>query len=69
MQTIGDFVSSALSHRIASDAGTTLTVGASMIHIAPDCIIIQSPKILLNPGEKAAASAALTGVAPAPAAE
>lgn len=69
MQTIGDFVSSALSHRIASEAGTTLTVGASMIHIAPDCIVIQSPKILLNPGEKAAESAALTGVAPAPAAE
>jgi hypothetical protein len=37
-----------------------------MIHIGPDSIIIQTPKLLLNPGADAAQGAALTGAAPAP---
>jgi type VI secretion system secreted protein VgrG len=61
LQTIGNSVSQAATHAISSQQGTTLTVGSSMIHIGPDSIIIQSPKVLLNPGESAAASAALGG--------
>jgi type VI secretion system secreted protein VgrG len=61
LQTSGTSSSQAQSHSITSDQGTTLTVGNSMIHIGPDCIIIQSPKLLLNPGETAAATAALGG--------
>jgi hypothetical protein len=45
LETVGELVSSALSHRISSQVGTTLSVGASMIHIGPDSIVIQSPKI------------------------
>jgi type VI secretion system secreted protein VgrG len=59
MQTIGAASQSALSHQISSTTGTTITCGQSMIHIGPDAIIIQSPKVLLNPGEEVAASAAL----------
>ena len=58
MQTIGSFVSQALSHSISSQTGTTISVGSSMIHIGPDSIVIQSPKVLLNPGESAASGAA-----------
>jgi len=61
LQTNGSSNSQAASHNISSDQGTTLTVGNSMIHIGPDCIIIQTPRLLLNPGEGAAASAALGG--------
>lgn len=64
LETVGELVSSALSHRISSQVGTTLSVGASMIHIGPDSIVIQSPKILLNPGEEVASKAALTGETP-----
>ncbi len=67
LDTIGDFVSSASSHRVSSSVGTTLSVGSSMIHIAPDSITIQSPKILLRPGDKVAEAASLTGDAPGPA--
>jgi type VI secretion system secreted protein VgrG len=63
LQTAGNSSSQAQSHSISSDQGTTLTVGNSMIHIGPDSIIIQSPKVLLNPGETAAASVALGGSA------
>jgi type VI secretion system secreted protein VgrG len=66
LKTIGDFASSAKNHRISSDEGTTISVGSSMIHIGPDSIIIQTPKLLLNPGADAAQGAALTGAAPAP---
>jgi type VI secretion system secreted protein VgrG len=59
--TIGSSVSQALSHSITSEVATTITVGASMIHIGPDCIVIQSPKVLLNPGEEVAANAAMGG--------
>ena len=69
LDTLGDYVSQALSHRISSEVGTTLTVGQSMIHIGPDSIVIQSPKVLLNPGESVAASAALGEPVQAPDAE
>lgn len=58
-QTVGAASNNALSHQISSTTGTTITCGQSMIHIGPDSIIIQSPKVLLNPGEDLAASAAL----------
>jgi type VI secretion system secreted protein VgrG len=64
MQTIGDFVSNALSHRISSEKGTTISVGSSMIHIGPDSIVIQTPKLLLNPGAEVAQGAALSGQSP-----
>ncbi len=64
--TTGSSVSQALSHQITSEVGTTITVGASMIYIGPDSIIIQSPKVLLNPGEDTAASAAMGGPASPP---
>jgi type VI secretion system secreted protein VgrG len=62
LQTSGKSSSQAQNHSISSDQGTTLTVGLSMIHIGPDSIIIQTPKLLLNPGETAAATSALGGV-------
>jgi type VI secretion system secreted protein VgrG len=37
-----------------------------MIHIGPDSIIIQSPKVLLNPGEEVAANASMGGTTPSP---
>ncbi|MFO0617940.1 MAG: type VI secretion system tip protein TssI/VgrG [Polyangiaceae bacterium] len=61
LTTNGSSSSSAQTHVISSDQGTTLTVGNSVIHIGPDSIIIQTPKLLLNPGESTAASAALGG--------
>jgi type VI secretion system secreted protein VgrG len=61
LKTIGASISQALSHKIDSEQGTTITVGSSMIHIGPDSIVIQSPKVLLNPGESAASQAALDG--------
>lgn len=51
MKTIGSFMSQALSHSISSDTGTTISVGQSRIEIKPDSIVIQSPKVLLNPGD------------------
>ena len=57
--TAGASTSQALSHQITSDVGTTISVGSSMIYIGPDCIVIQSPKVLLNPGEEVAAQAAM----------
>lgn len=59
LQTMGSSSSQAQSHAITSESGTTITVGNSMIHIGPDSIVIQTPKLLLNPGENTAASAAL----------
>jgi type VI secretion system secreted protein VgrG len=61
MQTKGDFASTAKTHRISSDESITISVGSSMIHITPDSIIIQTPKLLLNPGADVAESAALSG--------
>jgi type VI secretion system secreted protein VgrG len=61
LQTSGTSSSQAQNHSISSDQGTTLTVGQSMIHIGPDCIVIQTPKLLLNPGDAAAATSALGG--------
>lgn len=61
MQTIGNMVSSALTHSIESLANTTIRVGASSITITPESIILNSPKILLNPGDTAAESASLGG--------
>ncbi|MBK8939857.1 MAG: type VI secretion system tip protein VgrG [Polyangiaceae bacterium] len=65
-QTLGDFVSDALSHRVSSKTGTTLTVGKSMIHIGPDSIVIQTPKLFLNPGQDVADKAAMGEGTPAP---
>jgi type VI secretion system secreted protein VgrG len=62
LQTSGNSSSQAQNHNISSDQATTLTVGNSMIHIGPDSIIIQSPKVLLNPGAEAATISALGGV-------
>ena len=67
LSTIGESASQALAHRITSQTGTTLAVGQSSIYIGPDCIIIQSPKVLLNPGEEVAAQAQLGGGTPTPA--
>jgi type VI secretion system secreted protein VgrG len=61
LKTVGASVSQALSHAITSDQGTTITVGSSMIHIGPDSIVIQTPKLLLNPGDSVASQAALGG--------
>lgn len=61
LRTKGGSSSEAHTHSITSDQGTTITVGNSMIHIGPDSIIIQTPKLLLNPGEGPATSAALGG--------
>ncbi len=61
LHTNGSSKSQAQAHSITSDQGTTITVGNSMIHIGPDSIIIQTPKLLLNPGDGVAASAALGG--------
>jgi type VI secretion system secreted protein VgrG len=63
LQTLGASISQALTHQIASQQATTITVGQSMIHIGPDSIVIQTPKLFLNPGDAAAAQAAL-GQAP-----
>jgi len=51
LDTIGDFISAAKAHRVASQDSTTLTVGASTILMTPEAILIQAPKILLNPGD------------------
>ncbi|EYF08793.1 type VI secretion system Vgr family protein [Chondromyces apiculatus] len=64
LQTIGSYVSNALSHNISSEEGTTISVGSSMIHIGPDSITIQTPKLLLNPGADTAQQTQLTGEAP-----
>lgn len=64
MKTIGEFASAAKAHRISSQEGTTLSVGQSMIHMTPDAIVLQSPKILLNPGVDVAQEAVLTGRTP-----
>jgi type VI secretion system secreted protein VgrG len=64
LKTIGNFVSQALQHQITSEVGTTISVGASTIHIGPDSIVIQTPKLLLNPGEDVAAQASLGGGTP-----
>ena len=61
LQTSGASSSQAKTHSISSDQGTTITVGQSMIHIGPDSIVIQSPKVILNPGEAPASNAALGG--------
>lgn len=65
-QTTGNFASQALTHQLTSQTGTTITVGQSMIHIGPDSIIIQSPKVLINPGEEVAANASMGGTTPSP---
>ena len=67
LSTIGGSVSQALTHQITSQQATTIAVGQSMIYIGPDAIIIQSPKVLINPGEEVAASASLGGGVPTPA--
>lgn len=59
LATTGAATHDALTHRLTSQTGTTITCGQSMIHIGPDSIVIQSPKVLLNPGEDIAASVAL----------
>jgi type VI secretion system secreted protein VgrG len=59
LQTIGASTSQADTHVITSQSGTTISCGASMIHIGPDSIVIQSPKVLLNPGADVAANASL----------
>lgn len=61
LHTAGTSSSQAQNHTISSDQATTITVGNSMIHIGPDSIIIQSPKVLLNPGAEAAMLGALGG--------
>ena len=61
LSTHGSSSSQAQNHSITSEQATTLTVGDSMICVRPDCIIIQTPKLLLNPGDAAAATAALGG--------
>jgi len=62
LQTSGTSSSRAQNHSISSDQTTTLTCGKSVIVIGPESIIIQTPKLLLNPGDAAAATAALGGV-------
>ncbi|MEZ4297359.1 MAG: type VI secretion system tip protein TssI/VgrG [Polyangiaceae bacterium] len=62
--TAGNHALSAAAHSITSQNGTLLQVGSSTIYIGPDAVIIQSPKVLLNPGEEVLASAVLTGTVP-----
>lgn len=64
-QTLGNAIQNALTHQITSMQGTTITCGQSMIHIGPDAIVIQSPVVLLNPGEETASSVAMGGGVPA----
>jgi type VI secretion system secreted protein VgrG len=64
LQTTGDFASTAKNHRISSEEGITISVGSSMIHIGPDSIIIQTPKLLLNPGADVAQGAELSSSSP-----
>jgi type VI secretion system secreted protein VgrG len=64
LQTVGNSVSSAATHAISSETGTTISCGSSMIFIGPDSIVIQSPKVLLNPGADVAASVAMGGPVP-----
>lgn len=61
LQTLGELASSAKAHRISSQEGTTFSVGQSMIHMTPELIILQAPKILVNPGAEVGLEAALTG--------
>ncbi|HVY44923.1 MAG TPA: type VI secretion system tip protein TssI/VgrG [Minicystis sp.] len=61
LQTVGASKSQAATHEITSQQGTTISVGQSMIYIGPDAIIIQSPKVLLNPGADVASGASLGG--------
>ncbi|MBK8257943.1 MAG: type VI secretion system tip protein VgrG [Polyangiaceae bacterium] len=63
-RTKGNHALSAAAHSITSEKGTVLQVGNSTIYIGPDAVIIQSPKVLLNPGEDVLASAVLTGSIP-----
>lgn len=63
--TTGNSASTAMAHSITSEQGTLLQVGQSTIYIGPDAVIIQSPRVLLNPGEDVLASAVLTGTVPA----
>jgi type VI secretion system secreted protein VgrG len=65
LNTQGKSSSAAQNHEIHSEEGTTITCGNSMIHIGPDSIVIQTPKLLLNPSESTAATAALGGGTPA----
>ena len=65
MSTVGNVASNAATHSIASQEATLLQVGSSTIYIGPDAVIIQSPKVLLNPGEDVLTSAVLTGTVPA----
>ncbi len=65
VQTVGSASHAALSHNISSSAGTTITCGQSMIYIGPDAVVIQSPKVLINPGEAIASSVALGDGVPA----
>jgi len=64
LQTIGASTSQANTHVITSQTGCTISCGSSMIHIGPDSIVVQSPKVLLNPGADVAASASLGGSVP-----
>jgi len=64
MATTGNLASSAAMHSMVSQQATLLQVGASTIYIGPDAVIIQSPKVLLNPGEDVLATAVLTGTVP-----
>lgn len=64
IQTLGELASSARAHRVSSQDGTTLSVGESLIHLTPDAIILQAPRILLNPGATASEHAILTGRTP-----
>ena len=69
LQTLGNFISDALTHKINSKEGTTITVGKSTIHLGPDSIVINTPKLFLNPGELISNNAQLSGQAPPTAAE
>jgi type VI secretion system secreted protein VgrG len=66
LDTVNKFMSKAASHEVTSDTGTTLVVGQSVIHMTPDAIIIQTPKLLLNPGVEVLQEAMLTGQTPSP---
>ena len=69
LQTIGNFLSDALTHTITSKESTTISVGQSTIIINPDSIIIQTPKLYLNPGTSAAQTIQMGGSMPSPSSE
>ncbi len=59
LTTSGTSSASAHEHKISAESGMWLTCGDSSMYIGPNCIIIQSPQVFLNPGVPMTQNAAL----------